>query len=306
MPIPQSPIRNPEFSGTGLRPVHNSNFFGTGLRRKFYEALWAAPLKPLLERVPLLRRIYSGWGRVHPFDLTHGVDTSGFVPASECTGDSDLAAQILPYAGSQPSIVRRVLASLPEPERYAFVDIGCGKGRPLVVASEFPFHRVTGIELSPRLAEVARSNAAIVAARHPRRSAIEIEIDDATRASPPAKCVVYFMYHAFQQSLVSALMAHLERRLQDQSVQHAFFVYYNPVHGAVLDRSAQFARWSAQTLPYAPTELGFGPDIQDTVVIWQSVPQRYPAQAGAERQIAVSPAQWCSLTEARPFTAYQG
>lgn len=264
------------------------------LRRKLYEALWAPQLKPMLERVPLVRRIYGGWTRIHPFDVAHGVDTSGFVPAAECAGDSPLATQINPYGGSQPSIVRAALASLPEPNRYAFVDIGCGKGRPLVVASEFPFKRVVGVELAPRLAELARDNAATVAARHPDRIPIEIQVGDATAVAPPADCVVYFLYNSFNQELVAALIDNLERQLQ-YGLQHTFFVYYNPVHSAVLDGSRRFARWSAQTIPYASSELSFGPDIEDTLVIWQSLPERYPAQTGAERAVTVNPGPWCSL-----------
>ncbi len=264
------------------------------LRRTLYVALWAPLVKPVLGRVPLLRRIYNGWARAHPFDAAHGVDTSGFVPAVQCASAGVLAAQISPYGGSQPSIVRTVLASLPAPERYAFVDIGCGKGRPLIVAAEFPFRRLVGVELAPRLAQVARANAAIVAAQHPGRTPIEILVGDATAVSPPAERVVYFMYHAFNHALVRALVANLEQQLRNR-LQHAFFVYYNPVHGEVLDQSPHFARWSAQTLPYAAEELGYGPDHQDTLVIWQSLPGAYPAQAGVERRVAVNRSQWCSL-----------
>ena len=264
------------------------------LLRLFYEALWARPLKPVLEQVPLLRRIYSGWLRQHPFDTMHGVDTSGFIPAAECAGDSGLASRIVAYAGSQPSIVRAALASLPEPARYAFVDIGCGKGRPLLVASEFPFQRVMGVELSPALAAIARSNADHSAVLHPQRTAIEIQTGDATAVAAPAERAVYFLYNAFDESLVQALVANLERQLEDR-LHHLFFVYYNPVHSEVLDRSPVFERWSAKTLPYAVSELGYGPDIEDTVVIWQSLPAYYAPRDGADREIYVNDADWCSL-----------
>lgn len=264
------------------------------LRRHLYEWLWATPVQSLLKRVPLIRRIYGGWARPHPFDLAHGIDTSGFVPASECAADGVPAEQITFYGGSQPSIVRTVLASLPEPARYAFVDIGCGKGRPLVVASEFPFRRVVGVELAPQLAQLARMNAARMAARHPGRRPIEIEVGNATKVLPPADRVVYFLYNPFGLSLVRALVEHVERQLQ-HGLEHVFFVCYNPVHAAVLDQSPHFARWSAQTTPYAAEELGYGPDMEDTTVVWQSLPARYPPQASAHRQLAVSRSQWCSL-----------
>lgn len=262
--------------------------------RKVYEALWSPRFKPVLERVPVLRRIYGGWTRTHPFDLAHGIDTSGYIPAAECAGDSGMAASISPYAGSQPSIVRTVLASLPDPSAYAFVDIGCGKGRPLVVASEFAYQRIIGVEWSPQIAALARANADIIAARHPGRARIEIEVGDATIVRAPATSVVFYMYHAFNRELVAALASNLERQLQ-ADLEHAFVVYYDPVHSAVFDQSSQFARWSAQMLPYAADELGFGPDLEDAVVVWQSRPERHPARPGAGRAVVVDAKNWCQL-----------
>lgn len=256
------------------------------LRQKAYDAFWVPPIRSFLVRLPLFRRIYDGWSRRHPFDVALGIDTSGSVPAAECAPDAETAAKISPYGGSQPSIVRAGLALLPDHAQYAFVDLGCGKGRPLAVASEFPFRRVSGIEFAPKLAEIARRNARVIAGRHPERTAIIVDVGDATLVVPPAPFVVYFMYHPFGRLLVRALAANIERQLGGQ-LQHAFLVYYNPVHGAVFDESARFSRWHAETVPYAPGELGYGPDIRDTFVIWQTVPGRYPARTGATRRIVV-------------------
>lgn len=266
------------------------------LHQRLHRRLMSPRLKPWLEHLPLIRKIYAGWTRVHPFDVAHGIDTSGFVAASECTTDRALATRISPYVGSQPSIIRAALARLPEPEQYAFVDIGCGKGRPLVVASELPYQRVLGVELAAHLAQVGQANAKTIAVRYPERTPIEIRVGNACAVEAPATKVVYYMYHAFNRVLVDALVANLERQL-GADLEHAFFVYYDPVHSAALDNSPCFARWSAQMIDYAADELGFGPDLADTVVIWQSRPLRYAAQAGAERTIAVDHRNWCTLVE---------
>ncbi|WP_281784575.1 class I SAM-dependent methyltransferase [Sinimarinibacterium flocculans] len=264
--------------------------------RRLYEALWWPRLKSALEQIPVLRRIYSGWSRTHPFDLAHGIDTSGYIPAAECAGDSGMAASISPYAGSQPSIIRTVLASLPHTSAYAFVDIGCGKGRPLVVASEFSFQRIVGVEWSPQIAALACANADVIAARHPERARIEIEVGDATIVRAPTTNVVFYMYHAFDRELVAALVSNLEQQLQ-AGLEHAFFVYYDPVHSAVFDQSPHFTRWSAQMLPYAADELGFGPDLEDAVVVWQSRPERHQARPGADRAVVVDGKNWCQLLD---------
>jgi hypothetical protein len=253
-----------------------------------YDVAWLPRVKSLLGRLPLTRHVYNGWARRHPFDVEHGVDTSGFLSAAECAPDAAMASQIWPYAGSQPSIVRTGIALLPDHNQYAFVDLGCGKGRALMVASEFPFARLVGVEISPDLAEVARGNVAVITRRDPRGALIDIRVGNATAMRPPAERVVYFMYNPFGRALTETLVDGLERQLAN-GLEHAFVIYYNPVYGDVLDRSPRLARWQAETIPYADAELGFGPDLSDTLVTWQTLPGRYPAQPSASRRIVVKP-----------------
>ena len=43
-------------------------------------------------------------------------------------------------------------------EDYIFIDVGAGKGRGLLVASEYSFRKVIGIELNAEMAAIARQN----------------------------------------------------------------------------------------------------------------------------------------------------
>jgi SAM-dependent methyltransferase len=43
-------------------------------------------------------------------------------------------------------------------EETTFVDVGCGKGRALIVAAMYPFQRIMGIEYAPDLAKACRKN----------------------------------------------------------------------------------------------------------------------------------------------------
>ena len=228
-----------------------------------------------IERVPVVRRHYTGWLRTHPIDRLYGVDSSGIVPVEKLGVDPRVARHMSPYAGSQPSIVRRAIATLPDLEEHCFIDLGCGKGRPLVVASEFPFRRIVGVELAQDLVAVAHRNAAEIRRRFPARPPIEVVADDATRFPLPDGKVVLFIYHSFDAQFLFRVVAAAEVTLAG-SLQHLFVVYYNPIWGAVLDRSPALQRWYAATLPYDSAELGFGPDREDSVVIWQSVRGAYP------------------------------
>ena len=189
-----------------------------------------ASLWRCVETIPLIRAIVPPWQRTHPFDRLYGTDTSGHVPVDMLVSDKTLHSQISPYGGSQPSIIRRSLIALGNVEEYAFVDLGCGKGRPLIIASEFPFRSVSGVELSSGLVKIARRNIAIAKHRFPTWSTpAVIEGNAVTHLLPEGNLALYF-YHAFHTELLSQLIKKLEETVACENSQ-LFFIYYNPVYG---------------------------------------------------------------------------
>jgi SAM-dependent methyltransferase len=261
----------------------------SSLRESVSYFLFSPPMLAVSERIPILNRHCRGWRRTHPFDRQHGVETSGFVSAERLLSDREQAAQMNPYAGCQPSVVRRTLARMPELAGATFVDLGCGKGRALVIASEFPFRKVVGVELSPALVEVAKANAAAIRARYPERPPIEVQLADASRpvlTGEDARRIVYFLYNSFPPHILQNLVRHLGTQL-DSGTEHIFFVYLNPFSAGVFDASPRFARWSAEILEYEPGEVPFGVDDHDAVIVWQSLPAKFPALPGAGRRAYV-------------------
>jgi SAM-dependent methyltransferase len=232
--------------------------------------LYAPAIKRSLDHAPFTRKLYKVWDRGHPFDHEFGVDTLGIVATDEITRDKRLAAQIVCYAGSQPSIVRKGLTALGPVENYTLLDFGCGKGRAAIVASEFPFRQVIGVELSPALAAIARSNAAIIAGRFPQRPPIAIINANVLEFPLPMGELAIFAYHPFGAEILAGVVNRLEAALAAET-PHIFFVYDNPVHADVLDASPAFERFYADVVPYDKSELGYGLFKHDAVVIWQSV-----------------------------------
>jgi hypothetical protein len=83
-------------------------------------------------------------------------------------------------------------------------------------------------------------------------------------------------------------VAKLEFALDAPDAQEIFVVYCNPVFGDVLDASPALSRWYANLIPYDPAEIGFGPDQEDTVVIWHSARHARPTpHSRTERKIAI-------------------
>ena len=122
-------------------------------------------VKRQLVRTPGRLLYESGWHRVHPFDRFYGTDTSGYVGVEQLPEGTSGACHAMAYAGSQPSVVRAALRCLPAAKDYSFIDLGCGKGRALLVASELPFKALMGVELNSGLARIAERNATIIKQR---------------------------------------------------------------------------------------------------------------------------------------------
>jgi SAM-dependent methyltransferase len=245
-----------------------------------------------LERLPGSNALYGGggWQRLHPFDRALGSDTSGTTSSQDlkAAGDHEALAHVTFYGGSQPSVLRRVLATLPQPENSTFIDLGCGKGRPLLVASEFPFRDIVGVELSPRLAQVARANAALVGARYPTRTPIRIEVGDATAFPLPAGNLVLFLYHPFGTELVLKVVRTVEAALASEE-RAIYVVLYNPVNGACFDASPRLTRRFAAMVPYDREELGYGPDTADAIVVWQGGTAPAPTAEANARIVVTLP-----------------
>jgi len=89
-----------------------------------------------------------------------------------------------------------------------FLDLGSGKGRVLLQAAAYPFHRIIGVELSAQLMAIARTN---VDRRRERLRCREIEliIADVVDYELPDDVTVVYMYNAFGGSVFRAVVDRL-------------------------------------------------------------------------------------------------
>lgn len=245
-------------------------------------------VRRLLKTLPGAHTLYGGgWYGVHPFDRQNGTDTSGFVSVDELPADAPARDQANPYAGSQPGVLRQALGCVPSIDTCTFVDLGCGKGRAVLVASEFSFKDICGVELSADLAGIARKNVAIVSSRHPQRTPVRIVVADAAAFSFPAGNLVLFLYNPFGAELMAQVVHSVEAAMAAEN-RSVYVIYYNPINGHCFDASPLLRRRFARVLPYASEEIGYGPDDDDPLVIWQGGAAPAPTEV-ADARIVVLP-----------------
>jgi SAM-dependent methyltransferase len=219
----------------------------------------------------------------HPFDAALGVQTGGFVGWRDLQAGGANDPYISGYFGVVPSVARRLIAAVPAPADYVFIDIGCGKGRATIVASERPFRRVIGVEIAPALAEIARENARIVGARCPDRPAIEIACCDAAAFEFPAEPLVLFLYQPFERPVMRAVLARLQASLAAHP-RPAVVLYVYPALAAMLDQAPWLEHRDDGVYDPAPEELPFsygGRGGTERVAIWATRAPR-PALARLE------------------------
>lgn len=213
-----------------LRLLHSIE--GNGIRgavvrsyRRLFRSLQSHGLSGTLERAflkapaPAARAVTP---QPHPFDRLHGTDTGGLLSGLELGVSSLSAAYITIYLGVPPSTLRAFLSELPVGyEDYSFVDIGCGKGRALLVAAEFPFRRLVGVEIASALCDVARAN---VALKQSWQERISIVNQDATRFVLPEGPLLLYLYHPFLAPILRRFLKNLQRAVRG-SRRPVFLVY---------------------------------------------------------------------------------
>lgn len=170
---------------------------------------------------------YQHLPQVSAFDCSYGVDTAGMRPWQDLGDGSWSDIYATNYYPSSPEALREAFRRLPDPEGFSFVDLGCGKGRALIVASEFPFKAIVGVEKAPELVRIAEDNARIVALAHPGRTPIRVATGDAATFALPAGDLVVYLFHPFWTPVMQSVVARIGAALADGG-RRLFVVYLNP------------------------------------------------------------------------------
>lgn len=165
------------------------------------------------------------------FDRAFHTDTGGSVVPSELgIDDAKVREQAILYLPSPARVTRWMLECVGIDHRtFSFVDLGCGKGRVLLVASEYPFQRIVGVEISAQLSETARSNVERYRPRVRQCWDVDVQTIDATKVDFPDTDLLVHLYHPFEAAITSTVLSRLETsfRSKPRKVIVAYLLYAN-------------------------------------------------------------------------------
>ena len=172
---------------------------------------------------------------VHPFDEQYGVDTGGLIFGEQLDTSAPEAYWATAYYGISPSVFSAALDRLSLVwERFTFVDIGCGKGRALMLAMRYPFRAVAGVELSPELARVAERNLQKFAAKRPESVPVTVTCRDAGAFELPSGPLVISLYHPFAAPVMRRFLAQVADSFAREP-RELWILYANPEMKPMLD-----------------------------------------------------------------------
>ena len=185
------------------------------------------------------RQSIARW-RARRFDAKHGVETGAVVPVAEIHDvDPALASHAVHYEPSTlPKFERAMRAVSLEHSRFTFVDYGSGKGRVLLLAAQYPFRRVVGVEMSAALNALASANIDAFSRRGRLRARIELVTGDARGLPVPDGGLVAYFYNPFDATILREVWDNLRASIA-RVPRPLFVIYVNPLHRQVFDAAIE-------------------------------------------------------------------
>jgi hypothetical protein len=186
------------------------------------------------------------------FDRQFGTDTSGRIELASLSTVGTNRENGVYYESTPTGIFKYVMRNIPlAHEEFVFVDLGSGKGRTLLLASDYPFRRIIGVEFAKELHEIACRNIAIYHERMRRTTCVTSSLCmDAAEFNFPADPFFLFLYNPFWEPVMRAVLQNLERSLA-ANTRKVMVVYYNPLSSSVFNQQGVFTTTRDLKLPHA-------------------------------------------------------
>jgi SAM-dependent methyltransferase len=189
-----------------------------------------------MTKIPDVVRNVVSEARCRYFDWRHGISTCGDANLSDLTLVGNSADHGVFYHPTHPKFLFEVFSSLQiDFPSYSFVDLGSGKGRVLLVASEFPFAEIIGVEFATELHEVASRNIGSYRSKTQRCKNVRSLNVDALEFELPLRPLVLYLFNPFRPAVLIPVLQRLQRSI-DLHPRDVILIYQAPFHGSLIEQ----------------------------------------------------------------------
>jgi hypothetical protein len=199
--------------------------------RQLLAALWEF----VLDSTPERRRQRYGDAE---YDWEHRVNTTS---AAVGWRERLLGVFHSPYQPTESALFHEMLEALRQQSHldfhdFVFLDLGSGKGRTLLMASDYPFRRIVGVELLPALHQAAEENLSKYRSESQQCFVLESICADATEFSFPGEPTVLYLFNPLPEAGLRRAIRNLEGSLRSDP-RAVYVLYHNPLLEHILDES---------------------------------------------------------------------
>jgi len=149
------------------------------------------------------------------------------------------------YQPTEPAFFREMMSMMASLEidfqAFTFIDVGSGKGRALLMAADYPFRRVLGVELLPDLHRVAQANIRAYKSATQRCFEVEAVAADARAFLFPTEPILVYLFNPLPEAALIEMLSNLERSL-GENPRTVYVLYHNPLLEHVLASRAAFQK----------------------------------------------------------------
>lgn len=209
--------------------------------RDLADAGWSA----LLELLPSRRK--AAFGDLD-YDWEHSVDTTRSNVGFGTQLFTGITAR--PYFATEPWLFEQIMQAMPiDFSQFTFIDLGCGKGRVLLMASEYPFQRIVGVEFMPELHRAVQKNIANYSNDRQRCRQIETLCMDARDFQFPLGPLVVYLFNPFSEATFARVLQNL-RLSVERAPRPVYIAYRFTEHEKVLaeaewlEKTAEAEQWT--------------------------------------------------------------
>ncbi len=174
------------------------------------------------------------------WELQHATDTLSRVGHESLETTSANRRSATCYGATRARPLQRLFREITPPRNHTFVDLGAGKGRVLILAAQYGFQKVVGVEFSSALCEIARRNVAQCQKRRPWPGQVEILHLDVVDYPIQPDDGVFFLFHPFHGDVLARVVENLRQSLAAHP-RRVCVIYHSPAHHRVLADSGLFA-----------------------------------------------------------------
>jgi hypothetical protein len=125
--------------------------------------------------------------------------------------------------------------------KLTFVDHGAGKGRVLLLAAQYPFHAIGGVEFAEELHDDATMNIAQFPRSRMTCRNVECVLDDASALGPPEGEAVHYFFNPFSRDIFAEVLNNIVVSYRKRP-RRLYLILIDPVATDLVEESGVFQR----------------------------------------------------------------